>query len=128
MGDERMSPATPEPEVLSSPAYVQHDFREGYVRELWLEEGFAVKYTSDEGVQAVGYIIKVYADTAQIVPLRATVGDDSVSLMRRGRETKPLECREAGQMAKAFEGRHRGKFGKVVVLGAQELTLKETGD
>jgi len=72
-----------------------------------------VKYAR-KGEAYCGWILKVYADTAHVVPSSATVGDDSEMLPFKGNETQPWPCEKRGEAVMVFAGPRRGSKGKVI--------------
>eukprot|EP00927_Polykrikos_kofoidii_P038865 TRINITY_DN33309_c0_g1_i1.p1 TRINITY_DN33309_c0_g1~~TRINITY_DN33309_c0_g1_i1.p1 ORF type:complete len:1399 (-),score=245.73 TRINITY_DN33309_c0_g1_i1:350-4546(-) len=83
------------------------------VREPWLIVGAGVRYMRG-GIDCGGFILKVYADTAQVVSESAEVGDDSEIFAMKGSETRPWKCDKRGQASMVFDGPRRGKRGKVI--------------
>jgi len=87
--------------------------RENSQQSPWLVVGLGVKFT--RGTQELaGWILKVYADTAHVVPDTARVGDQSGICVLKGSETRAWECSKRGDDVFVFDGPRRSSRGTVI--------------
>eukprot|EP00440_Ansanella_granifera_P016863 gb/GFBE01018324.1/.p1 GENE.gb/GFBE01018324.1/~~gb/GFBE01018324.1/.p1 ORF type:complete len:1512 (+),score=383.19 gb/GFBE01018324.1/:1-4536(+) len=107
--EEQMSPWTALPAARVTKA-----------RPMWLLEGLGVHYT-ERGLSRCGWIIKVYADMAQVLPAHAMV---ETPLAMEGNETRPWTCNSRGEMAVIFDGPKRGTKGKVVGIQGSTVFIR----
>lgn len=108
--EERLTSQSPSELFLRS---VPFDGNREVSRTPWLMVGLGVRYLRD-GKDSGGWILKVYADTAHVVPETAQVGDDSIILPLKGSDIRPWECSKRGEIAGVFDGPRRGSKGKII--------------
>jgi len=83
------------------------------VRVTWLRIGLGVKYFNGDQL-CKGWIIRVYADTALVVPENEKVSADPERKPIKGSETEAWTCDKRGDMVFVFNGPKKGIKGKVI--------------
>eukprot|EP00931_Biecheleriopsis_adriatica_P049247 TRINITY_DN28482_c0_g1_i1.p1 TRINITY_DN28482_c0_g1~~TRINITY_DN28482_c0_g1_i1.p1 ORF type:complete len:1525 (+),score=381.40 TRINITY_DN28482_c0_g1_i1:481-4575(+) len=128
--DAQSNPSTPRAfgsaspfESLESPVHspLSGPARVAKVRSPWLVEGLGVMYGDRPGKSNCGWIVKVYADMAQVLPADKQV-DEPIPLS--GNETRPWPCDGRGDMAIVFDGPKRGVKGKVISMQGDEVMIR----
>ena len=93
------------------------------VREAWLKVGVGVKFKHRERA-CRGWIVKVYADTVQVVHSEADIGEDRGRIPLKGSDTKPWPCSQRGDIAIVFDGPRRSNWGNVMGLEPGRVLIK----
>jgi len=97
--------------------------------ELWMKVGIGVTFTI-RSKRCVGWIVKVFGDSAQVVLSDARVGDDRYRMSVRSKDMRPLPPDKRGNALSIFDGAktHRGKIGKVTALTGDGTVVVSTKD
>jgi len=93
------------------------------LRAAWLRVGLGVKYFKGDQL-CRGWIIRVYADTALVVPEHEAVSTDPERLPLKGNETEAWACDKRGDMVYVFDGPKKGTKGKVIGFEANTVFIR----
>lgn len=121
--EDRMASQSPSDLFLKSAPFDFFAVDRDVARTPWLMVGLGVEYLQD-GVDKTGWILKVYADTAHVVPSTAAVGDDSVILPLKGADIRPWQTTKRGEEVGVFDGPKRGSKGKVIGTEGTKLYIR----
>jgi len=111
--DMASSPVTQSPSALFGTLESAMPREMAEVRASWLRVGLGVTYFKGDQL-CKGWIIRVYADTALVVPQNEKVSTDPERTPLKGNETGAWTCDKRGDMVFVFDGPKKGIKGKVI--------------